>query len=326
MCQTERFGFKARSGASWGGDIDIEIIGEGLLFPEGPVIFEDGSLVFVEVLRGTLTRLWGDGRSEVVANLGGGPNGAALGPDGAIYVTNNGGFNWRRDDDGHPTILPGLPDSYEGGRIERVDLTDGSFERIYVDCDGFGLRGPNDLVFDRTGGIWFTDLGKRTPRVRDISGLYYARPDGSCIQSVHFGGLSFNGVGLSPDERTVYVADTLNARVWAYDSPTPGEVRPKGAGVSPAAVFGALPGEQMLDSLAVTEAGDVCVGTLINGGITTFRAGGAFSHLPLPDSHVTNICFGGPDRCDAFVTLSATGRIARLRWPEPGLALNFTTY
>jgi gluconolactonase len=241
-------------------------------------------------------------------------------------VTNNGGFNWRRDELGHPVILPGTPPGYEGGRLERVDLATGKFERLYSRCGELALRGPNDLVFDRTGGIWFTDLGKRTERVRDLSVLYYARPDGSHIEAVHFGGLSFNGVGLSPDERTVYVADTLSARLWAYDTPEPGKVRAKGSGISPAAVVGSLPGEQMLDSLAVTEAGNVCVGTLLNGCVTTFTPNIGFEQFAMPDKHVTNICFGGPDRRDAFITMSGTGRVAKVRWQEPGLALNFATY
>ena len=103
-------------------------------------------------------------------------------------------------------------------------------------------------------------------------------------------------------------------------------MRPKGGGISPARVAGSLPGEQMLDSLAVTQAGNVCVGTLVNGCVTTFQPDHGFEQFAMPDNHVTNICFGGADRRDAYITLSGTGRIAKVRWPEPGLALNFTAY
>jgi gluconolactonase len=51
---------------------------------------------------------------------------------------------------------------------------------------------------------------------------------------------------------------------------------------------------------------------------------GACRQTPLPDRMTTNICFGGPDRRDAFITLSETGRLVRMRWPEPGLKLNFS--
>ena len=84
----------------------------------------DGSVLLVEVARGTLSRVRPDGEIEVVAELGGGPNGAALGPDGAVYVCNNGGFRWH---EGRHGLLPlGQADDYSGGRIERVDLATGA--------------------------------------------------------------------------------------------------------------------------------------------------------------------------------------------------------
>ncbi|MGH8227730.1 MAG: SMP-30/gluconolactonase/LRE family protein, partial [Steroidobacteraceae bacterium] len=69
----------------------MQLIASDLQFPEGPVAMADGSVVLVEIRRGTLTRVGLDGRRETLAQLGGGPNGAAIGPDGAVYVCNNGG-------------------------------------------------------------------------------------------------------------------------------------------------------------------------------------------------------------------------------------------
>jgi gluconolactonase len=306
--------------------MDIDIIGEGFLFPEGPIAFPDGSVVFVEILRGTLTRLWGAGRREVIADLGGGPNGAALGPDGAVYVCNNGGFEWTRDADGKIVVIGTTPADYEGGRIDRVDLATGAHDRLYTHCGEHGLRGPNDLVFDRTGGFWFTDLGKNDSRTRDLSALYYATADGSRIERGVNGALSFNGAGLSPDEATLYVADTLSARLWAFDLAAPGILKRPPGRHNPARLVATVPGDVWVDSLAVTKAGNVCLATLMHGGITTIGPGGGTSHFAMPDPFVTNICFGGADRRTAYVTLSTTGRIARLQWPEPGLALNFNPY
>ena len=306
--------------------MEIEIVGEGFLFPEGPIALPDGSVVFVEILRGTLTRLWGDGKSEIVADLGGGPNGAALGPDGAVYVCNNGGFQWRRGPDGEVILIGHTPGDYEGGRIERVDLATGAFERLYTHCGEQMLRGPNDIVFDREGGFWFTDLGKNDAQKRDVSRLFYATPDGRRIDQAIDDALSFNGVGLSPDERTLYVADTRSARLWAFDLAGPGQLKHRAERFGAGRLLATIPGDVWVDSLAVTEAGNVCLATLANGGISTVTPQGAISHTPMPDPYTTNICFGGPDRRTAYITLAATGRIARVRWPEPGLALNFNPY
>ena len=109
----------------------FETLAEGLLFPEGPMAFPDGSVILVEILRGTLTRVW-NGKSEIVADLGGGPNGAAVGPDGAIYVCNNGGFAWSRGADDGLQVSAQPPADYDGGRIERVDLATGKFAVSYT--------------------------------------------------------------------------------------------------------------------------------------------------------------------------------------------------
>ena len=178
----------------------------GLQFPEGPIAMPDGSVILVEIERQTLTRVHPDGRQEVIANTGGGPNGAALGPDGKVYICNNGGFNWGSDDGvRHPTAPA---DDYTTGRIERVDLETGAVEVLYTECDGRPLCGPNDIVFDAKGNFWFTDLGKSRDFDMDRGAVYYARSDGSLIKRTAAPLMTPNGIGLSPDEKTLYVAQS----------------------------------------------------------------------------------------------------------------------
>ena len=301
--------------------MDFEVLAEGLQFPEGPIAMPDGSIVLVEIARGTLTRVW-QGRSEVIATLGGGPNGAAIGPDGAVYVCNNGGFEWRTVN-GVLVPVRAAPD-YTTGRIERVDLATGRFERLYESFNGERLGGPNDIVFDRTGGFWFTDIGKSFTRQRDHSGLFYARPDGSHLHRAVYPAVSFNGVGLSPDESVVYCNDTETQKLWAFDIVEPGKLAPFSFGRRGRVVC-TLPGHQLLDSLAVEANGNVCAATLFNGGITVFAPDGAFEHVALPDPMTTNICFGGADMRDAYITLSGTGKLIKVRWPRAGLKLNFVS-
>ena len=125
----------------------IRHITSGLQFPEGPIAMDDGSVLLVEIARGTLSRVTPDGRIHVVSQMGGGPNGAAIGPDGAVYVCNNGGFEYTTEVDGCFRPIAQARD-YAGGRIERVNLATGKFERLFDAVDGVGLRGPNDIVFD----------------------------------------------------------------------------------------------------------------------------------------------------------------------------------
>ena len=134
---------------------NLKELATGLAFPEGPIAMPDGSVLLVEIKRGSLTRVCADGTVEIVAQIGGGPNGAAIGPDGRCYLCNNGGFEWH---DRNGLLLPGdQPADYSGGRIEAVDLDTGEVEVIYTHCDDKPLRGPNDLVFDAHGKTWVVD-------------------------------------------------------------------------------------------------------------------------------------------------------------------------
>ncbi len=302
-------------------EMEFQTMATGLRFPEGPVIMEDGSVILVEIESGRITRVWGEGRTETVAEPGGGPNGLAIGPDGALYCCNNGGFIYHEMEG---LLVPGgCPDDYSGGRIERIDIATGKVERIYDSVNGNPLKGPNDIVFDKAGNMYFTDHGKTYPRQRDLGGLFFARPDGSHVEELDWDHTSPNGVGLSPDEKTVYMADTLTGRLWAYDLEAPGQIVPSMPPLQKGRVIATMPGLQYFDSLAVTESGNICVATIFKGGITSISPDGRFEHYALPDLIVTNICFGGDDMRDAWITLSGTGLLVKCRWPEPGLKLNF---
>ena len=301
--------------------MDIQLVAEGLLFPEGPMAMADGSVILTEIQGQRLSRITPDGKRETVAETGGGPNGAAIGPDGAIYVTNNGG-SFQFVDMGGLNVPGPTPPSHTGGAIQRVDLKTGAITTLYTECDGKTLVGPNDLVFDKQGGFWFTDHGCSTPDGRKFGALYYALIDGSKIVRARDHFVSPNGVGLSPDEKTVYMADTNLGRLWSFDIAEPGVLAPA-AGFAPGNVVCNLPGYQLLDSLAVEAGGKVCVATIINGGITAFDPGGSTEHFAFPDVIVTNICFGGADMRDAWITASGTGKLYKARWPRPGLKLNF---
>lgn len=297
-------------------------IASDLAFPEGPVLLPDGTIAVVEIARGCVTRIDGNGRKSVIATPGGGPNGAAFGPDGHLYICNNGGFAWKTVDG---RLVPaGQPDDYRGGWIERIDIETGKVEVLYTSCNGLPLKGPNDLVFDRDGGFYFTDHGKRRPRDVDLGGLYYAKTDGSLIRELVQPMIMPNGVGLSPDERTVYVAETRTGHLWGFDIASPGVIRRQPPHENGGRHLAGPAGYTSFDSLAVEADGNICVASLVLGGINVIAPDGAFAEfIAMPDPYCTNICFGGADLRTAYVTLSSTGRLVSLPWPRPGHRLNF---
>lgn len=301
---------------------DFEVIASGLLFPEGPIVMADGSVLFVEIARGTLSRAWPDGTVEVVAETGGGPNGAAIGPDGKAYVCNNGGFEWHEV---NGALLPGLtPADYTGGSIQRVDLATGAVETLYTHCGDVPLKGPNDIVFDAHGGFWFTDNGKRYARHEDVGAVYYARCDGSFISEQVYPCSHANGIGLSPDGGTLYVSETMVGRVWRYKVTAPGKVVVPPGLLNPEALLYGAPGFELYDSMAIEANGNVCVAALATGGIRVISPEGQSVDLvETGDPATTNIAFGGEDMQTAWITLSGAGQLVKMRWPRPGLRLPF---
>jgi gluconolactonase len=296
----------------------ITEITDGLRFPEGPVAMADGSVLVVELGGGCVTRVQPDGSKETVATPGGSPNGAALGPDGALYVCNSGGWHFR-DLMGFNIPETELPESHNGGWIERVDLATGDTTVLYNECDGHKLIGPNDLVFDEHGGFWFTDHARNEGRVAHLGAIYYAQPDGSSIREVVFPSNAPNGIGLSPDGKTLYAAETHTGRVFSWNVTGPGELES-----DQGAPLCGLPGMKLFDSLGIDSDGNVVVATLVTGCLTVISPSGEVLDQALTgDPMTTNVCWGGDDLQTAYVTCSATGRLVSIPWPRPGLPLHY---
>ena len=328
----------------------MRLLADGLAFAEGPVLLPGGDILVCETNGEGLVRVGLDGRTTLYASVGGGANGAAIGPDGAIYVCNNGGGRVVREQrpDGTITMRPPRPDEKvrKPGRIQRV-VEGGEAKTLYNSCDGRALMSPNDIVFDRSGHFYFTDYGFFAGEIREAGlatvgedaatlrplsmvmrtppgSVYYAAADGTAIREVMHPMAGPNGVGLSPDEKTLYVSESVTARLWAFDLLEPGVVgRRRSLGCLPS---GGAANVVVADSLVVDSEGNIIVGTIFNGGLTVFSPdGSSIRHIPTGDLFTTNACFGGPDMRTLYATLGGRGGLAAFEgWPTRGLDLNFT--
>ncbi|BAV63055.1 SMP-30/gluconolactonase/LRE family protein [Sphingobium cloacae] len=316
-------------------NLSVRAVAEGLGFLEGPVALEDNRLLFTDIGAGTLNVLdLSSGQVTVFANVRGAANGVAIGPDGAFYVCNNGGMTCEKSKSGYNVPLPGTrgidPIS---PCIQRVSAN-GAVEVLYTHCGDIPLIAPNDLVFDKHGGFYFTDTGHPTGRNVDLGGLYYAKADGSSIIELihesppHLPLSQPNGCGLSPDGSRLYVAETAGARIWYWNIRAPGELQqePEQFIRNGGVLLHGNSTYQMYDSLAIDSDGNICVAAIIKGGIDVVDPEGNllyFVSLPLYDPFPTNICFGGADLQKAYITASGTGIIYEVSWPTAGLKLNY---
>jgi gluconolactonase len=277
----------------------------GLRFPEGPIALSDGSVLVCEIEGASLARVHPDGTTTRII-VGGGANGAAIGPDGAVYVCNDGGLAFTTVDG--IRFPHALADTNSGGCLQRVDLEAGSVEAVFTHCDDLRIGNLNDIVFDRAGGCYFVDTTN--------GALYYADPvAGSIVVADRT--LSFpNGAGLSPDGAVLYVSETYAGRILRFDVVGHGVLANKSE-------LYAVGDAHHWDGLAVDGAGNVCAANLQRSGISVISPGGELLGTvatPEHDPYVTNICFGGDT---AYICSSGRGVLYALDWPWPGLRLHF---
>ena len=286
------------------------VLTDGLQFPEGPVWEPNGTLYVTEIIGGRITAIAPNGTKRTFAETSGAPNGAALGPDGYLYVTNNGGKN--------------------PGYIQRID-THGKVETLYDRCDGQPFHGPNDLVMDTHGGFYFTDPGPLTREGTKFGHLYYARRDGSSVKRMQYLFLLPNGIALTPDDTTLIVLESLTSRVWAIPIESPGVLGQVDAGArsgSPrawpiSALLTTVPQPAAPDGMCVDATGNLLI-CAHNSGVVSVHApdGKPLSQIAVEDRRLTNCCFGDADLQTLYVTESGLGRVVTVRWERPGLRLH----
>ena len=267
-----------------------EIVAKDLKFPEGPV-WHEGALYFVEIQGGTIARFTPSRGVERIAETGGGPNGATLGPDGALYVTQNGGMS--REKRRTPGIL-------------RVTL-DGHVETVTTEVDGLALEGPNDLAFGPDGRLYFTDpRGASDPRQNDKPGRIFAwdLAAGQGERIVELGPVFPNGLAFSADG-TLLWDESFSRRVMALRQDGPEMVIE-------------LPERHFPDGFCIDAEGRLYVGSTYAHCVTIVEGGQIVDRLVCGDGMPTNCCFAGTD---LYVTESRHGTLWRFPVGRTGLPL-----
>jgi len=243
-------------------DAKPEILGEGYGFTEGPAADARGDVYFSDGRNDSIHR-WSPGRAvELFVDDSTDANGMQFNAQGELYVCEGAAH-----------------------RVAAFDVKTKARRVLCSEIDGLRFNEPNDLAIDDSGGFYFSDpnyqhRGQPTVRKQDV---YYCSAEGR-VARVSTVCHKPNGVLLSADQRTLYVADARGQVIYKYDVLGPGRLANETLWIDR---LGANPDGMTLDEFDNLY---VCCG---KQGLKIFDSSGA--PVGRIDVHAANCCFGGPD-------------------------------
>ena len=266
----------------------FEKVAGGFIFTEGPLWHPDGFFYFVDVRGNGLFRI-------------------TLGQPHALVRKTEGGNGLTFDLQGRLINCEG-----DGRRVTRTAL-DGTVTTLLDRFEGKRLNRPNDVICRSDGSLLFTDPSLRVPlaeREIESASIYTIAPGGSVSELAKFE--YPNGLALSPDERTLYVANTRWTKyIHAIELDAAGQmVRRRIFADMSADGTNGVP-----DGMKVDAAGRVfCTGT---GGTWVFEPDGSLIGVIETPEVCANLAFGGPDLRTLLFTASTS--VYTLRVKTPGM-------
>lgn len=286
--------------------------------PEGPSLLPDGSIATVEYEKGIVIRVDASGRKQTLATLGMAPVGTAVGHDGLLYVVklNPAGMAKAfasRGGPGGPRDTPPPADSPAG--VFQINPATLACKTLYSSYEGQALVGPDDIIIDRWGDIWFTDFG--------VNCVYWCRTDGSAIKRVIADVPGVNGIALSPDHKTIYILG--NGNLLAYTITGRGQLQQQGAQARARVVAAWPAGVEPGDGMRMEASGNVVNGCGKDGILVISPSGQILSQTKLPGLQPINMAFGGPDLKTLYIAAGgesrSKGKFVALPWPRAGMKL-----
>jgi gluconolactonase len=292
---------------------DVWIIGKGVMGPEGPAVLPDDSIAMVAFMAGNIVRVHRDGTKEVLAVLGSGVAGTVLGQDGALYVAKLNTDSFMRGMRGGSAPAGNLPPATPSA-IVRIDLNTKQTRTLYTELDGKEIPGPNDLVIDSWGDIWFSDPASAS--------VCNCRTDGRLIKRVIDDVKGVNGITLSPDKRTVYVKG--GAQLLSFKISARGAVA-LANGKAARRVIAEWPGKyHEPDGMKTEASGNILCACWEDGIVRISPKGEVLSQTIVPGLNVINMAFSPRERNALYLAAhpanDRNGGPVRIPWDAKGIA------
>jgi gluconolactonase len=264
----------------------VEKIAGGLRFTEGPAFRPGGTLYFSDIPANRILKVGAENAIEVFLEPSDNSNGLAFDAAGRLYACQHGARRVVSIDPDRPEDLRIVADSFEGKK----------------------LNSPNDLALDADGGIYFTDprYGDGPALEQPVKGVYYVAADGAITRVIDTLKLP-NGIGVSPDGKTLYVVENASTEIFRWQIESPGKL-------GESSVF--FKGDNALDGggsdgIALDSEGNVWA--TYRRGITVIAPDGSVVERIAVPEHPANCTLGGPDGKTLFITARTGLYAAKVR-------------